>query len=70
VSPHAHGLGIGTKLYREYESTIAAYHDEIDSILIDTQRNNIGAIQFFTRLGFKLDDTFVVYSKSEMTPTK
>jgi len=51
-------------LYNGYESLIRENFTDIDTIIIDTQASNKGAIKFFSRIGFSITDTFIYICKS------
>lgn len=62
-------MGIGTLLYETYEALIRENYPDINTIIIDTQASNSGAIKFFSRLGFLVTDTFIYITKNADSET-
>lgn len=62
VRSNVQGHRIGHKLYYAYQKKLAELYG-IHDIIIDTQANNLRAIEFFESLGFTLTEKFYYLSK-------
>merc|ERR1712137_1080370 len=69
VCPQAHNAGIGRRLYAAYEGRLRAEYPEVQTVMIDTQASNAGALRFFARYHYQLTDTFVYVCKSLSPPS-
>ena len=65
-SPNYQGLGLASQMYNVMVELF--HHERVRMLMIDTQRNNEGALKFFRKNGFGHDEDHVYLSNSPMSP--
>lgn len=68
VCPQTHNAGIGRRLYAAYEARLRAEYPEAQTVMVDTQASNAGALRFFARYNYHHTDTFVYVCKTLSPP--
>lgn len=63
--PDYQGLGIATQMYNTMVELFAL--EKVRMLMIDTQQNNVGALNFFRKVGFGHDEEHVYLSNAPTT---